>query len=163
MNKRSVELGVGLLVLMGVVAILFLALKSANLTSSAGSVGANSYTLTASFDNIGGLKARAPVRSAGVTVGRVTGITLNPKTYLADVSLDITSGLKFPDDSTIKIQTSGILGDQYLSVEAGGSEATWKPGTLVTRTQSALVLENLIGQFMMSKANESASAGASKP
>ncbi|MEJ7139206.1 outer membrane lipid asymmetry maintenance protein MlaD [Amphibiibacter pelophylacis] len=162
MNKRSVELGVGLLVLMGVVAILFLALKSANLTSSAGSVGQSGYSLTASFDNIGGLKVRAPVRSAGVTVGRVTGIALNPKTFLADVSLEITSGLQFPDDSSIKIQTSGILGDQYLSVEAGGSEANWKPGAKVTRTQSALVLENLIGQFMMSKANEAASSGGSK-
>ena len=155
MTQRTIEILVGLFVLLGLVALLFLALKAANLGSFSVDSG---YTLSARFDNIGGLKVRAPVRSAGVTVGRVTGITLDPKTYQGVVSMDIRRGFLFPTDSSAKILTSGLLGDQYIGLEPGADDAYLAAGGTITRTQSALVLENLIGQFLFSKA-----ADAGKP
>jgi phospholipid/cholesterol/gamma-HCH transport system substrate-binding protein len=159
MIKRSTETLVGLFVLLGLAALLFLALKAANLT---GFSTESTYALSARFDNIGGLKVRAPVRSAGVTVGRVTAITLDPKTFQGVVGMDIRQGFRFPKDSSAKILTSGLLGDQYVGLEPGGDEADLVPGATITQTQSALVLENLIGQLIFNKAAESGDAGARK-
>ena len=159
MSTRSTETLVGVFVLLGLAALLFLALKAANLTSFSTEA---TYPLSARFDNIGGLKARAPVRSAGVTVGRVTGITLDPKTYQGVVSMDIRVGFQFPKDSSAKILTSGLLGDQYVGLEPGADDANFKPGATITQTQSALVLENLIGQMLFNKAAEAGDAGAKK-
>lgn len=160
MGKKSIETLVGLFVLAGIVALVFLALKAANLGSFD---SGDTYTLTAKFDNIGGLKARAPVRSAGVTVGRVTSITLDPKTYQGVVHLQIQRGVQFPDDSSARILTAGLLGDQYLGIEPGGSEKNFAPGDQIKQTQSAVVLENLIGQFLFSKAADAGTPGASTP
>ena len=159
MNTRSTEILVGLFVLIGLGALLFLALKAANLTSFSTE---STYALSARFDNIGGLKVRSPVRSAGVTVGRVTAITLDPKTFQGVVSMDIRQGFQFPKDSSAKILTSGLLGDQYIGLEAGADEANFAPGATITQTQSALVLENLIGQLIFNKAAEAGDAGAKK-
>ena len=159
MSNKSTEVLVGLFVLLGMAALLFLALKAANLASFSTEA---TYPLSARFDNIGGLKARAPVRSAGVTVGRVTGITLDPKTYQGVVSMDIRQGFQFPKDSSAKILTSGLLGDQYVGLEPGADEADFAPGATITQTQSALVLENLIGQMLFNKAAEAGDAGSKK-
>jgi phospholipid/cholesterol/gamma-HCH transport system substrate-binding protein len=158
MNKKSTEIFVGLFVVLGLLALLFLALKAANLASFAG--GGDTYTLQARFDNIGGLKARAPVRSAGVNVGRVTSVTLDPQTYLGVVTLEVNKGVSFPKDSSAKILTSGLLGDQYIGIEPGGDEKNLAAGDVITQTQSAVVLENLIGQFLFNKA---ADGGEKKP
>jgi phospholipid/cholesterol/gamma-HCH transport system substrate-binding protein len=154
MEKRSTEILVGLFVLLGMLGVVFLALKAANLgTFSSG----DTYALTAYFDNIGALKVRAPVRSAGVTVGRVASIHLDPKLYQGVVQLDIQRGVQFPSDSSLRILTSGLLGDQYVGVEPGAQEKMWAAGDKITQTQSAVVLESLISQFLFSKA---ADAGA---
>ena len=159
MSTRTTETLVGLFVLLGLIALLFLALKAANL----GNFNTEStYSIAARFDNIGGLKVRAPVRSAGVTVGRVTAITLDPKTYQGVVSMDIRLGFKFPKDSSAKILTAGLLGDQYVGLEPGGDEVNLAPGATISQTQSALVLENLIGQVLFNKAAEAGDAGARK-
>jgi phospholipid/cholesterol/gamma-HCH transport system substrate-binding protein len=150
MNKKSIEVFVGLFVVLGALSLLFLALKAANLASFTS--GGDTYTLTARFDNIGGLKSRAPVRSAGVNVGRVTSVTLDPQTYLGIVTLEVNKGVNFPRDSSAKILTSGLLGDQYIGIEAGGDEKNLVAGDVITQTQSAVVLENLIGQFLFNKA-----------
>jgi phospholipid/cholesterol/gamma-HCH transport system substrate-binding protein len=150
MNKRSLEILVGLFVLLGAAALLFLALKAANLTSFAS--GGDTYTVQARFDNIGGLKTRAPVRSAGVHVGRVTSVTLDAQTYQGLVTMEINRGIQFPRDSTAKILTAGLLGDQYIGIEPGGDEQELKAGDTLSRTQSAVVLENLIGQFLFNRA-----------
>jgi len=151
MAKRNLEILVGLFVLLGLAALVFVALKAANLTSF--SNGAT-YTLSARFDNIGGLKARAPVRSAGVVVGRVTSITLDPKTFQGVVTMEVDKGFEFPKDSSAKILTAGLLGDQYIGLEAGGDTANLAPGDVIKQTQSAVVLENLIGQFLFNRAAE---------
>ncbi len=151
MGRKSIETMVGLFVLLGILAIAFLALKAANLASfRAGST----YTVTAKFDNIGGLKVRAPVKSAGVTVGRVTGIALDAKSYQGTVTMELEEGVQFPDDTSAKILTSGLLGDQYIGLEPGGSDKYLKAGAQIKMTQSAVVLENLISQFLYSKAAE---------
>ena len=150
---------VGLFVLLGLAALLFLALKAANLGSFSSE---DSYALSARFDNIGGLKVRAPVRSAGVTVGRVTGISLDGKTFQGVVRMDIRNGYQFPKDSSAKILTSGLLGDQYVGLEPGADDKNLAPGTTITQTQSALVLENLIGQVLFNKAAEAGDANGAK-
>jgi phospholipid/cholesterol/gamma-HCH transport system substrate-binding protein len=154
MAKRNTEILVGLFVLLGLLGLIFVALKAANLTSFSSSA---SYTLTARFDNIGGLKTRAPVRSAGVVVGRVTGISLDPKTFQGVVSLAIDQRFQFPKDSAAKILTAGLLGDQYIGLEPGGDDKDFAPGDVIAQTQSAVVLENLIGQFMTGKAADAGS------
>lgn len=159
MRTRTVEIMVGLFVLLGVAALLFLALKAANLASFSSEP---TYTLSAKFDNIGGLKVRAPVRSAGVTVGRVTSITLDRQTYQGVVGMQIREGYRFPKDSSAKILTAGLLGDQYIGLEPGADEAELAAGGTIKFTQSALVLENLIGQLVFGKAAEAADAGAQK-
>lgn len=151
MSKKGIEIMVGLFVLLGLAGALFLALKAANLASFGQKQG---YQLSATFDNIGGLKPRAPVRSAGVTVGRVVSIRLDPRTYLGVVVMEIDEHVKFPKDSTAKIQTSGLLGDQYVGLEAGAEEKVLAAGDVIRQTQSAVVLENLIGQMIFNKAAE---------
>jgi phospholipid/cholesterol/gamma-HCH transport system substrate-binding protein len=160
MKTRNTEILVGTFVLLGFVALFFLALKAANLGNFSTEP---TYAISARFDNIGGLKARAPVRSAGVTVGRVTAITLDPKTYQGVVSMDIRNGFQFPKDSSAKILTAGLLGDQYVGLEPGAAEANLAAGATITQTQSALVLENLIGQMLFNMAADAGSTGGAKP
>lgn len=162
MSKRSIEILVGLFVLLGLAAVLFLALKAANLTALS---GGDTYALTARFDNIGGLKTRAPVRAAGVVVGRITAIRLDPKTFQGVVSLEVNRDYQFPKDSSAQILTAGLLGDQYIGLSAGGSMDNLAPGDTISQTQSAVVLENLIGQFLFNKAAEAGSGAdaGSKP
>ena len=135
--------------------MLFLALKAANLLTLSFD---KSYPIVAKFDNIGGLKPRAAVKSAGVIVGRVESISFDDKYYQASVNLAIESRYVFPKDSSLKILTSGLLGEQYIGVEAGADEKTLAAGDVVKQTQSALVLESLISQFLFSKAADSSSS-----
>jgi phospholipid/cholesterol/gamma-HCH transport system substrate-binding protein len=151
MGKKSIEMMVGGFVLLGLGGLLFLALKAANLGSFSGS---DTYMLQARFDNIGGLKVRAPVRSAGVNVGRVTGIALDPETFQGVVTVQVENKYQFPMDSAAKILTSGLLGDQYIGLEPGGDDKNIAPGDTIAQTQSAVVLENLIGQFLTGKAGD---------
>jgi phospholipid/cholesterol/gamma-HCH transport system substrate-binding protein len=157
MSKRNVEILVGLFVLLGIAGALFLSLKAANLASFGERKG---YTVSAKFDNIGGLKPRAPVRSAGVTIGRVKRISLDPKTFQGVVTMDIENGVRFPKDSSAKILTSGLLGDQYIGLEPGADEKELVAGDTIRQTQSAVVLENLIGQMIFNKAAEASDAHA---
>jgi phospholipid/cholesterol/gamma-HCH transport system substrate-binding protein len=156
MKKNSLDFWVGLFVVTGFVALLFLALKAGNMSSFSFS---KTYSITARFDNIGGLKPRAPVKSAGVVVGRVAAINFDDKTYQATVTLNLDEGFRFPKDSSAKILTSGLLGEQYIGLEAGGDEQSLAQGGKITQTQSAIVLENLISQFLYNKA---ADAGKEK-
>jgi len=158
MGKKGIETLVGFFVLLGILGVLFLALKAANLGSFA-SAG-DTYSLFAKFDNIGGLKVRAPVRSAGVTIGRVASITLDPKTYQGVVRLDVQKNVQFPSDSSARILTSGLLGDQYIGLEAGAEEKVFVAGDTIKQTQSAVVLESLISQFLFSKAADAGSSTA---
>jgi phospholipid/cholesterol/gamma-HCH transport system substrate-binding protein len=149
MGKRSIDLLVGLFVLLGLAALVVLALKAGNLGSFNFSKG---YDVQARFDNIGGLKVRAPVKSAGVVVGRVASIGLDGETYEAVVTLNMDSRFGFPKDSSAKILTSGLLGEQYIGIEAGGSSDKLAAGGRIKNTQSAIVLEKLISQFLYNKA-----------
>jgi phospholipid/cholesterol/gamma-HCH transport system substrate-binding protein len=157
MGKRGIETLVGVFVLLGMLGLVFLALQAANL----GSMGSgDTYAIQARFDNIGGLKARAPVRTAGVVVGRVKSIQLDPKSYQGVVVMDIESGYQFPKDTAAKILTSGLLGDQYIGLEPGGDEKNLAPGDTLAQTQSAVVLENLIGQFLTGRAADAGDAAS---
>ena len=158
MGKRNIETLVGFFVLLGMLGLVFLALKAANLGSIG---GGNTYSVQARFDNIGGLKVRAPVRTAGVTVGRVTHIELDGKSYQGVVTMAIGSKYLYPKDSAAKILTSGLLGDQYIGIDPGGDDKNLAPGDTLAQTQSAVVLENLIGQFLSSKADSAAAPSAS--
>ena len=162
MSKRSIEILVGLFVLLGLAAVVFLALKAANLTTLS---NGDTYPLVAHFDNIGGLKARAPVRAAGVVVGRITGISLDPKSFQGVVTMEVNRHYQFPKDSSAKILTAGLLGDQYVGLEPGGEVENLASGATVKQTQSAVVLENLIGQFLFNKAADAGAGtdGAKKP
>ena len=155
MQRSRNDVWVGLFVLIGSAAILFLALKSANLLTLNFDTG---YKVTAKFDNIGGLKPRAAVKSAGVVVGRVENIAFDTQSFQASVSMSMDSRYPFPKDSSLKILTSGLLGEQYVGVEAGGDEKNLAAGDVIRSTQSAVVLENLISQFLFSKAAEPAPA-----
>jgi phospholipid/cholesterol/gamma-HCH transport system substrate-binding protein len=160
MARKGIETLVGLFVLLGMLGLVFLAMKAANL---GGVSTGDTYPLTARFDNIGGLKASAPVRTAGVLVGRVTHISLDPKTYQGVVSMNIEHNFVFPKDTAAKILTSGLLGDQYISMEPGGDDKNLAPGDTVAQTQSAVVLENLIGQFLTGKAESPSTAASASP
>lgn len=151
MQRKSLDLWVGLFVLLGAIALFFLAMKAGNMSSL--SFG-KTYTVITQFDNIGGLKPRAPVKSAGVVVGRVANIQFDDKSFRAAVALDIEEQYKFPKDSSAKILTSGLLGEQYIGLEPGGDMDNLAAGDKITMTQSAMVLENLISQFLFSKAAE---------
>jgi phospholipid/cholesterol/gamma-HCH transport system substrate-binding protein len=162
MGKKSIETLVGLFVLLGLAGLVFLSLQAANLASFSSS---DTYTLQARFDNVGGLKARAPVRSAGVTIGRVTSITIDAQTYQGVVTLAVDRELQFPRDTSAKILTAGLLGDQYIGLTPGADEKMLAAGETIRQTQSAVVLENLIGQFInrgAAEAGSTAPAGASK-
>ena len=151
MKKSRNDVWVGLFVVLGALALLFLALKSANLLQMNFE---NNYRVVARFDNIGGLKPRAAVKSAGVVVGRVASITFDDKTFQASVAIDMESRYAFPKDSSLKILTSGLLGEQYIGIEPGGDPKNMAAGDVISTTQSAVVLENLISQFLFSKAAE---------
>ena len=157
MGKKSIETLVGCFVLLGMAGLVFLALKAANL---GGVGGGDTYTVNANFDNIGGLKVRAPVRTAGVTVGRVSSISLDSKTFQGVVSMEIDRSYQFPKDSSAKILTAGLLGDQYVGMDPGGDDKNLAPGETLAQTQSAVVLENLIGQFLSTKAEGPAVAAS---
>jgi len=157
MGKRGIEMMVGLFVLAGMIGLVFLALKAANLANF--TIG-KTYSVLARFDNIGGLKPRAPVKSAGVTVGRVAGISLDGELYQGVVTLHIEDRFQFPKDTSAKILTSGLLGDQYVGLEPGGDDLYLGSGDEIQMTQSAVVLENLIGQFLYNKAAESGDTAA---
>ncbi len=160
MGRRSIETLVGGFVLLGMLALVFLALKAANLGSAA---RGDTYTLTANFDNIGGLKVRAPVRTAGVVVGRVTHISLDSKNYKGIVTMEVTRKYQYSKDSAAKILTAGLLGDQYVGLDPGGDDANLAPGDIVPQTQSAVVLEDLIGQFLSGKVETGTAPTAPAP
>ena len=149
MNRSTIDLWVGIFVALGLGAILFLSLRVGNLVTSGAREG---YHIGAAFDNIGGLKVRAPVKAAGVVVGRVESITLDPKTYEAQVSLAIEKPYQFTKDTIASILTSGLLGEVYVGLDAGGDTQMIPDGGRIAKTQSAIVLEKLISQFMFEKA-----------
>lgn len=155
MSRSTIDLWVGIFVAIGIAAFVFLSLKAGNLTSS--NIG-ETYKLFAKFDNIGGLKARAPIKSAGVVVGRVSSIDFDTKSYMAVVTLNVDKRYDFSRDTVAKILTSGLLGEQYIGLVVGGDEQSLKEGDTMKKTQSAVVLEDIIGQFLYSKAQESAPA-----
>ncbi len=157
MGRKGIETLVGLFVLLGLLGLVFLALQAANLGATSGGA---TYAVQARFDNVGGLKPRAPVRVAGVTVGRVKSIGVDPKTFQGVVTLDIEKAYGFPKDTAAKILTSGLLGDQYIGLEPGGDDANLAAGDTIAQTQSAVVLENLIGQFLTSRADNTGSGAA---
>ena len=159
MQRSKNDVWVGLFVLVGAVAILFLALQAANLLTLSFQ---STYRVTAKFDNIGGLKPKAAVRSSGVVVGRVDNITFDDKTFQARVTLAMENRYAFPKDSSLKILTSGLLGEQYIGIEAGAEAKSLVAGDSISSTQSAVVLENLISQFLYSKAADVSSSPAPK-
>ena len=150
MNRSTIDLWVGIFVVIGVGAIVFLALRVGNLTSLQTT---QTYRLEAAFDNIGGLKLRAPVKAAGVVVGRVDRVRFDPKTYRAVVTMSIDQGYPFSKDTIASILTSGLLGEVYIGLDAGGDTQMLVDGSMITKTQSAVVLEKLIGQFLFDKAS----------
>lgn len=156
MDRSKNDVWVGLFVMIGFAAILFLALKSANLLNLNFQ---SDYRVSAKFDNIGGLKPGAAVKSAGVVVGRVDDISFDDSSFQARVTLALEKRYQFPKDSSLKILTSGLLGEQYIGIEAGADEKFLAPGDTIGSTQSAVVLENLIGQFLYNKAADGASPG----
>jgi phospholipid/cholesterol/gamma-HCH transport system substrate-binding protein len=156
MNRATIDLWVGIFVAAGLAALLFLALKVGNLASFSASPA---YQVQAKFANIGGLKVRAPVKSAGVVVGRVSDVRFDTESYEAIVTLNVDARYQFPRDTSAKILTSGLLGEQYVGLEAGGDGVMLKTGDRLRLTQSAVVLENLISQFLYSKAADGKDAG----
>ena len=160
MQSSRYDAWVGLFVLIGGAALLFLALKAGNLLSLNFDA---TYQVSARFDNIGGLKPNAAVKSAGVVVGRVESIVFDDKTFQAKVLLNMYKNTQFPKDSSAKILTSGLLGEQYIGLEPGADEKNLASGDIIRQTQSAVVLENLIGQFINSKASDMGSAAAAIP
>jgi phospholipid/cholesterol/gamma-HCH transport system substrate-binding protein len=151
MSRTTLDLWVGFFVAVGLGALLFLALKVGNMASSS---SGDTYAIQAKFDNIGGLKVRGAVKSAGVVVGRVAEIRFDPEAYLAVVTINVDARYKFPRDTFATINTSGLLGEQYIGFEVGGDAEMLKAGDTIKKTQSAVVLEKLIGQFMFNKAAE---------
>lgn len=151
MTRKELDLWVGIFAMVGIGAMLFLSLKVANLASFS---SADTYQVNAKFENIGGLKVRAAVKSAGVVVGRVGDIRFDNDSFEAVVGMNIDGRFQFPKDSSAKILTSGLLGEQYIGITAGGDSANLKSGDTLKLTQSAVVLENLIGQFLYNKAAE---------
>jgi phospholipid/cholesterol/gamma-HCH transport system substrate-binding protein len=153
-RNRTIEIGVGLFVAAGLAALFMLAMKVSNLSAMSENEG---YEVTAHFENVGGLKVRSPVSVGGVRVGRVSAIDFDNETFEAVVRLRIaTSYDKFPADTSARIFTAGLLGEQYVALEPGGAEEVLKDGDHIQLTQSALVLEQIIGQFLFSKASEGA-------
>ena len=158
MQRATLDLWVGIFVVAGLGALLFLALKVGNMT---GFDSGSAYTVKAEFENIGGLKPRAPIKSAGVAVGRVSDISFDNQTYEAVVSMKLDGRFKFPTDTSASIMTSGLLGEQYIALEAGGESKMLAEGDSLKLTQGAVVLENLIGQFLYNKADSN--SGSTEP
>lgn len=148
MNREVMDFWVGVFVVAGIVATIFLSLRVANLTTGQ---GGETYSISAEFDNIGGLNVRAPVKSAGVTVGRVTGIRYDADLHKAVVTVALDSRYRFSTDSAMSILTSGLLGEQYIGLQSGSDTESLQSGDVVWLTSSALVLENLIGQVLFNK------------
>ena len=152
MQRTTLDFWVGLFVLIGIAAMMILSLKVGNLNVYNTS---QNYVLTGHFENIGGLKVRAPVKSAGVVVGRVTDIQFSTQTYDAVVTMSLDSRFPFPKDTFASILTAGLLGEQYIGLAAGGDEVMLKDGDKLMKTNSAMVLEELIGRFLFDKASQS--------
>jgi phospholipid/cholesterol/gamma-HCH transport system substrate-binding protein len=159
MERTKNDVWVGLFVLIGAAALVFLALQAANLLTLSFTA---TYRVSARFDNIGGLKPKAAVKSAGVVVGRIEGIAFDDKTFQARVDMAMDKRYQFPKDSSLKILTSGLLGEQYVGIEAGADDKVLAAGDTITTTQSAVVLENLIGQFLYNKAADGPSGTPAK-
>ena len=159
MERTTIDLWVGVFVALGLAAIFGLALKVGNLTSS--NIGAT-YTVTAAFENISGLKPHAPVKSAGVVIGRVDSIVFNSKDYEAEVTLKLDKRYEFPKDTFANIYTAGLLGEQYIGLESGGEETMLKNGDKISHTQDAVVLEKMISQFLYNKASDTKSSEKTK-
>lgn len=155
MQGRNLNLAVGAFVLLGLLALLFMALQVSNLSAMR---NGSTYEVKAYFDNIGGLKPRAAVKSAGVVVGRVRQIQFDDQQYQALVTLDLDTRYQFPKDTSAKILTSGLLGDNYIGLEPGADTEMLKPAQRITMTQSAVVLENLISQFLYNRPSDSSSS-----
>jgi phospholipid/cholesterol/gamma-HCH transport system substrate-binding protein len=153
MNRATIDLWVGIFVTVGIAALIFLSLKVGNLLTTTNAPG---YRLEARFDNVGGLKPRAPVKAAGVVVGRVESIRLDPKTYEGVVTMRINEGFNFSKDTIASVLTSGLLGEVYVNLDAGGDPAMLGNGATIAKTQSAVIIEKLIGQFLFEKAAEGA-------
>jgi phospholipid/cholesterol/gamma-HCH transport system substrate-binding protein len=155
MKRAVMDFWVGLFVAAGIAAVVFLASKASSVNTTSAQA---SYTLYANFDNIGGLKVRAPIRSAGVLIGRVDSIELDPKTYQAHVALTIDKKYLFSKDSSVEILTSGLLGEQYLGLTTGGDSADLQPGDTIRHASSAIILERLISQFLFGKVDSADAA-----
>lgn len=152
-NNRALEIGVGLFLLAGVLALLLLALRVSGLTVGAGQ---ESYKVHAYFDNIAGLTVRAKVTMAGVTIGKVTAIDLDRERYAGRVTLELRADVNnLPADSTASILTAGLLGEKYIGISVGGDEEVLQEGSVIYDTQSSLVLEDLIGKFLLNSVNKS--------
>lgn len=155
MSRATLDLWVGVFVALGIAALVLLALKVSNASTSFRAE--KEYMVFADFENIGSLKAGAPVRSSGVMVGRVDSVTFDSRKYVARIVLKIDERYPFPKDTTAAVLTSGLLGEQYVGLEAGGDDNMLKDGDVIRITQSAVVLEKLIGQVLFDKAQESSS------
>lgn len=151
MTRDKTDFWVGLFVLLGILALVFLALRAGNLSSFS---LAATYQVQADFDNLGGLKVRAPVKSSGVVVGRVSAIQFDNATFQAKVTMDLESRYTFPEDSSASILTSGLLGEQYIGLTPGGEDKNLAQGARIQYTQSAVVLEELISKFLYSSADK---------
>ena len=160
MTRDKTDFWVGLFVLLGIIALVFLALRAGNLSSFS---FAPTYKVQAYFDNLGGLKVRAPVKSSGVVVGRVASLSFDNERYQAVVTLDIETGFKFPADSSASILTSGLLGEQYIGLTPGGDDKMLASGSTIQFTQSAVVLEELISKFLYSSASDKGGEDAGAP
>jgi phospholipid/cholesterol/gamma-HCH transport system substrate-binding protein len=159
MTREKTDFWVGLFVLLGAIALVFLALRAGNMSSFS---FAPTYQVTAHFDNLGGLKVRAPVKSSGVVVGRVASIGFDNQRYQAVATLDIEQQFKFPSDSSASILTSGLLGEQYVGLTPGGEEKMLAQGSEIQFTQSAVVLEELISKFLYNSASDKGTAEPAK-
>ena len=155
MERTALDLWVGAFVVAGIAALVVLAMKVGNLSTYNVS---DTYQLDAYFTNIGGLKPKASIKSAGVLVGRVTAISLDTQRYEAKVTMSIDKRYQFPKDTFASILTSGLLGEQYIGLLPGGDDAMLKNGDELKKTQSAMVLEDLVGKFLYNKAAEGGDA-----
>lgn len=160
MTRDKTDFWVGLFVLLGIIALAFLALRAGNLSSFS---FAPTYKVQAHFDNLGGLKVRAPVKSSGVVVGRVAALSFDNERYQAVVTLDLESQFQFPADSSASILTSGLLGEQYIGLTPGGDDKMLASGSTIQYTQSAVVLEELISKFLYSSASDKGGEDAGTP
>jgi len=152
-QTRSIEMGTGLFVLLGMAALFFLTTQT---TGSNGFSGSDTYEVTARFDNVGSLKNRAPVSMSGVTIGRVKSVRFDPVSLVAEVKLEIDSQYdQIPEDSDASILTSGLLGSQYIGLQAGGSDLSLQDGSEIEFTQSAIIIENLISKYLFNKGSAS--------